>query len=130
MTETTTKRQVRSIGPLGIQVCFGFRASDLEFWPQSVILVGRFRRKRPTSATPARRPHQTLKLPEYRRKRLYAAAAGTRARATFGTSVQPSMCWQVRIQMAVPAFGTPYRATYSSVMSLQPSFGGGSSPRN
>jgi len=41
----------------------------------------------------------------------YAAAAGTGARVTFGTSVQPSMCWQVRIQMAVPVFGTPCRAT-------------------
>ena len=40
----------------------------------------------------------------------------TRARTTFGASIQPSMCWQVRIQMAVPALGTPYRASYSSVM--------------
>ncbi|MGO8930588.1 MAG: hypothetical protein ACLQU3_27340, partial [Limisphaerales bacterium] len=41
----------------------------------------------------------------------YAAGAGTRARTTFGTSIQPSICWYVRIQTAVPAFGTPYRAT-------------------
>jgi hypothetical protein len=28
----------------------------------------------------------------------YGAGAGMRARTTFGTSAQPSMCWQVRIQ--------------------------------
>ena len=39
------------------------------------------------------------------------------------------MCWQVRIQTAMPGFGMPNRATYISVMSLQPSIGGGSSPR-
>jgi hypothetical protein len=33
----------------------------------------------------------------------YGAGAGMRARATLGTSVQPSMCWQVRIQMALRA---------------------------
>jgi hypothetical protein len=43
-------------------------------------------------------------------ERRYAAGAGTRARATLGTSCHPSMCWQVRIQMALPGFGSPYRA--------------------
>ena len=40
-----------------------------------------------------------------------AYAAGTKALATFGRSVQPSMCWQVRMKTALPATGSPYRAT-------------------
>ena len=55
----------------------------------------------------------------------YAAEAGRRKRRTFGKSIKPSMCWQVRIHTVMPGFGTPNRATYISVMSLQPSTGGG-----
>jgi len=61
----------------------------------------------PESQAGSRKATETRKTGEPR----YAATAGTRARVTLGTSVQPSICWQVRIQMAVPVFGTPCRAT-------------------
>ncbi len=38
---------------------------------------------------------------------LYAGKGGTQTRRVFGTSVKPSMCWQVRIQMAWLGCGTP-----------------------
>ena len=38
---------------------------------------------------------------------LYAGKGGTQTRRVLGTSVKPSMCWQVRIQMAWLGFGTP-----------------------
>jgi hypothetical protein len=39
-------------------------------------------------------------------QRRYAVGARTRAQTILGTSIQPSMCWQVRIQMASPTFST------------------------
>ena len=38
---------------------------------------------------------------------LYAAEGGRRTQSTFGTSMKPSMCWQVRIQTLWLGFGTP-----------------------
>jgi hypothetical protein len=61
----------------------------------------------PKSQAGRRKATETRKTDEPR----YADAGGTRVRVTSGTSVQPSICWQVRIQMAVPVFGTPCRAT-------------------
>jgi hypothetical protein len=58
-----------------------------------------------------------------------AGFSGTISLVSRSSPSQPSFCWRVTIKIFSPGLGSPYRATYISLISLIPFCGAGSRPR-